>query len=323
MNPVAISAQQMLDGTLVQPIALIRIADSPDLLAEVGEGREHVQACLDVICHDVTEDMPGMRAPRLEDAERIWGFAREHRELQLVVQCQNGAGRSRGVVAALVRAHGMADAGWRASGTYNRRLYELVLDVAGVERDPDPLVSMAVRVKYPADRLLAFMLAMERQTYPNWEVIATVESSERLVTTDWQSVLQRWGEDRLALIMADGARERWGHLHRQKALDACKGQYVGMSNDDNYYVPGYLSQLVLALETAESDLAVCPMLHSYAGWQQVDHGADLGCWLARRSLVEQVKWPDAEFDADRRFLAAMQEKTDKVTLMSRPLFVHN
>ena len=48
------------------------------------------------------------------------------------------------------------------------------------------------------------------------------------------------------------------------------GEFIGLSNDDNYYVPGYLEQIVNAL--ADADIAMCEILHSYSGWAAVPAG---------------------------------------------------
>jgi hypothetical protein len=95
-----------------------------------------------------------------------------------------------------------------------------------------------------------------------------------------------------------------------------------MSNDDNYYLPGYFEQMVRA--GANADLVSCPFLHSYFAWTAGAAGTDLGAWIARRSLIRSVPWTGTEFDADQKYLAAIKEVAGpRVATVNRALFVHN
>ncbi len=204
-------------------------------------------------------------------------------------------------------------------GTYNRQLYGLILEAAGQPLSPPPLVSLAVRVKYAADRLHLFLLSMARQRHSRWEVIAVTDGPNG----DARQLVERFGDARVRLIETAEARGRWGHPHRQLGLDACGGDFIGISNDDNYYVPGYLEQMVFALESSGADLALCRMLHSYTGWSVTPAGGDLGCWLAKQELVRQVRWPGNEFTSDQDHIRALTANAKRVVEVPRPLFVHN
>jgi hypothetical protein len=107
-------------------------------------------------------------------------------------------------------------------------------------------------------------------------------------------------------------------------IEACTGAYIGLSNDDNYYVPGYLEQMVNALERDRADLALCAMLHSYWGWTTVKAGDDLGSWIARRELVLQTPWAGDDFLYDAQYLDLLRSKAaGRTTIVDRPLFIHN
>jgi hypothetical protein len=236
----------------------------------------------------------------------------------LVFQCQAGVGRSRAALAALMKIYGVDPKEVLHQGTYNRGLYRRLLTAAGAALDPEPLVSMNVRVKYAPDRLRLFLLAMQRQRYENWEVVAVTdgpnESAARLVA--------EMQDPRIRLIQTERRLGCWGHPHRQLGLDACRGEFIGMSNDDNYYVPGYLEQMLHALEDA--DIAMCATLHNYMGWDATYPGEDLGCWIARRWAVRQVPWPGIDFEADRQYMKLLTELPQvRVAKVNKTLFVHN
>ncbi len=300
------------------PSAVICMADSRDQLAVIKDA-VNVAARLDLIFNDATEPYQAVHPPTLEDARKILRFVDDHSHLpRLIIQCEVGVGRSHAVLAALFKLRNLNYKQVLAEGTYNRSLYRQLLAAANLPPDPEPLVSIAVRVKYAPDRLKLFLLSMQRQRYENWEVVAVTDgpngAAARLVM-DMQ-------DNRIRLIETEKPLGRWGHPYRQRGLDACRGTFIGMSNDDNYYVPGYLEQMLNALENA--DLAMCQMLHSYGAWAVSPAGSDLGCWIARASLVRQVPWTGQEFTSDQDYIKSLVGLAkDRVATLSRPLFVHN
>jgi hypothetical protein len=300
------------------PSAVVCMADSPAQLAAIKD-TANVRARLDLIFNDASEAFQLVRPPTLDDAQRVLQFAREHNHLPyLVVQCQVGIGRSNAVAAALLKLGGLDPRPVLHRGTYNRALYRLLLEAAGLRPEPEPLVSLAVRVKYGPDRLQLFLLSMRRQRYDNWEVVAVTDGPNAAAA----ELVQTMGDPRVRLIETPAPLGQWGHPYRQLALDACRGEFIGLSNDDNYYVPGYLEQMVHALENA--DLALCQVVHSYLGWGLTEPGADLGAWMARATLIRRVPFPGTDFHADRRFLDALETlAAGRIARVDRPLFVHN
>ena len=295
------------------------MADSADQLASIKD-TEHVAARLNLIFNDATEEFLGVRPPLAEDAQAILQFVEAHKHLPyLVIQCQVGVGRSQAVLAALVKLGGGAH--YKAilgNGTYNRRLYKELLTAAGVAWDAEPLVSLAVRVKYAPNRLKLFVLSMQRQRYENWELVAVTDGPNAAAA----GLVAELAESRIRLIETEERLGRWGHPYRQRGLDACRGDFIGMSNDDNYYVPGYIEQMLNALDNA--DIALCQTLHSNAGWRVDPVGIDLGCWIARASLVRQVPWQGQEYTSDRDYIQALVERAEgRVAAVERPLFIHN
>ena len=300
------------------PSAVICMADSPEQLAVIQD-EANVAARLDLIFNDASEAYQAVRPPTIEDARKILRFVDEHSHLPcLIIQCEVGVGRSQAVLAALFKMHNLDYKKVLAHGTYNRSLYRQLLAAANLPPEPEPLVSIAVRVKYAPDRLHLFMLSMLRQRYDNWEIVAVTdgpnEAAARLVL--------EIKDPRIRLIETEKSLGRWGHPYRQLGLDACRGAFIGMSNDDNYYVPGYLEQMMNALENA--DLAMCQMLHSYGAWEVAPAGSDLGSWIARASLVRQVPWTGRDFTSDQDYIAITHESGERSRgKTARPLFIHN
>jgi hypothetical protein len=318
-NRIFIGSLELVQNSpLPGPSAVICMADAPDLLAVIQD-QANVVARLDLIFNDASDPYQLVAPPTEEHARKILAFVRAHAHVpNLVVQCQVGVGRSQAVMAALAKIQGENPRDILVNGTYNRKLYRHLLLAAGLKPDPEPLVSMAVRVKYAPDRLQAFFLCMKRQRYDNWEIVAVTDGPNAAAVRQ----VAELRDPRIRLIETERPLGRWGHPYRQRALDACRGEFIGMSNDDNYYVPGYLEQMVLALENAE--LAICPFLHSYGGWRVSQAGGDLGCWIARASLVRKVPWTGLDFTSDKDYIREMMAVAkDRVVTVDRPLFVHN
>ena len=319
MQVHAWSLMQIEAAPLPGQSAVVCMADARDQLAVIKDAA-NVTARLDLIFNDTTDEFLGVRPPNAEDAQQILAFVNANRQMpHLVVQCQVGVGRSMAVLAALLKISGTDNKAILAHGTYNRRLYRELLRTAGVAPEPDPLVSIAIRIKYAPDRLKLFILSMQRQRHDNWEMIAVTDGPNEPAAR----LIAEVNDPRIRLIETEKRLGRWGHPYRQRGLDACRGDYIGLSNDDNYYVPGYIEQMLHAMDDT-ADLVLCQLLHSHSGWKVDPPGNDLGAWIARASLVRKVPWTGQDFASDRDYLVSLVAQAQgRVATVARPLFIHN
>ena len=320
MNLHTYSAADIASKPLPGPSAVIRMADSAGLFAPIHDAK-NVLAQLDLVFNDAGENFGLVRAPTDGDAGEILKFVAQHRDApNIVFQCQVGVGRSLAACAAIQKLYGWDPRPALERGTHNRNLYRRILLAAGVAPEREELVSMIVRVKYPADRLLAFYLSMRRQRYDNWELIFLTDGAN----AEAVDVVGRFQDPRVQLIQTERALGRWGHPYRQRGIEASKGSYVGLSNDDNYYVPGYIEQMVNALVRNSALLALSPMLHSNWAWRYMEAGHDVGSWIAHRDLIQRTPWSGDEYLSDAHYMAMLKRNAgDRITVLDRPLFVHN
>lgn len=269
------------------------MADAPSQLATIRDSGNVVDR-LDLVFNDSKDDFGLVRAPSDEDARRIVEFVERHKQTPHVVfQCQVGVGRSLAAFAAILKLGGDPTPALHR-GTHNRTLYRKILAVAGHPAPPEPRVSLAVRVKYPPDRMTAFLLSMQRQRYDNWELVFVTDGPNAAA----KQLLEQAGDRRVKLIETEAPLGKWGHPYRQRGIEACTGEFIGLSNDDNYYVPGYLEQMANALQGNNAELAMCAMLYSYWGWSPLPADHDLGSWIARRELVQRTPWTGDDFFYD-------------------------
>lgn len=306
---------------------VIQFADSENQFAEVQRPAWSWPAQLRIVCDDSYSSYGLVKAPDSSVARQILDFVREHSaRANLVIQCEKGIGRSLAAAAALLRLEGKDNTPMLQRGTHNRKLYKLLCEAGGKPLDPEPLVSIVVRVKYSPDRFLAFLLCMCVQRHENWELIAVTDGPDPHFVQTIDQAMPRQAKDRVVILETPEAKGHWGHPYRQLGIDAAKGEFIGLSNDDNYYCPGYIEQMVNALGT-DADLAICNTLHNYFGWGIASPTAkapgDLGSFLARRSIVDQVKFTGIDWLADGRYIQTLRRIARKEVLVPKCLFVHN
>jgi hypothetical protein len=173
--------------------------------------------------------------------------------------------------------------------------------------------------------LLCLIQSLRAQTYANWDAT---------VVHDGPLVGQTADEFRAAdprVVFAETAERvgKFGHPHRHKYACAAQGEFVGFANDDSYYAPVYFEWLLAELASRKLDLAYCDMVHSHQRWRAFHTGPvrgriDIGCFLARRSLVAITPWKDHSFRGDGIYFEALAKRAaKKVAKVPALLYVHN
>jgi Glycosyl transferase family 2 len=304
----------------------LRNGDKPPAKVAGGSAQASGVAVLDVVCDDIDEPMPHSVCPTPAIAKNIYDFWAKHKDQVgwFVCQCETGLGLSQAVSAAILLFDGQDPNPILRQAAYNRSLYRLILEQAGRQPPPEPLVSIVCRILYPADRFQAFVLCMDRQRYPNWEVIGVTDGPR----PDVAALLSSRKDGKVRLLETPERLGSWGHPYRQMGIDAARGEIIGLQNDDNYLVPGFVEQLVWVIQDG-AQMVLCDTVHSYFGWayQQVQPrraGCDLGAFLARTSLFRQVQWPGNNQDSDGDFIERMASAAGQgIATIRKPLFIHN
>jgi predicted protein tyrosine phosphatase len=308
------------------PSMVVSFSDSKEQTANFRDATRIV-ARLDLLAHDARDGHGLVRPPTATQAQQILDFlAPPIRAPFVVMQCEKGIGRSRGAAAGMLWIRGDRDHARAIMdlGTHNRPLCHMLCEAAGSPLPSEDLVSVVARVKYSPDRLLGLILCLQRQRHQNWELILVTDGPDS-AARELVELFAAKGELRLRLIETPEAKGKWGHPYRQLGIDAARGEWITLTNDDNYYVPGWIEQMLIA--GRDNDVVLCDTLHSYFGWgihntTPVVGGADLGCCMARAAVMRSVPWPGDDQSADGRFIEALATR-GRVGHVSRPLFVHN
>lgn len=187
-----------------------------------------------------------------------------------------------------------------------------------------PKVSVAVATFEQRAELACLLYSFVAQTYPHWEAVVVHDGPGPAA----REVVERIADPRVRLIETPERRGGFGHPWRELGIDACTGDYIGLTNGDNYYAPVYFEWMLHLLTTRGADVAYCDWVHSHTQWSVMRAGPgkwmiDLGCWIARAGLVKATPWRDFAFEGDGTFFEDLLRKAAAVVHLPKPLFVHN
>lgn len=187
----------------------------------------------------------------------------------------------------------------------------------------DPLVSMVVTAHKYVDTLGCLLFSLKCQTYKNWEAIVVHDGP---APPEIHTLLRdRVQDSRIRMIETPEVRGTWGHYSRQPGIEACEGDVIGITNEDNYYVPVYLEAMLHTLLTDEAHMVYCDYVHNYFNYSYFtpnrlrEVGFDVGCWLARANLVKATPWIYYEFDGDATYAKALLAKAPHVARVRTPV----
>ena len=128
----------------------------------------------------------------------------------------------------------------------------------------------------------------------------------------------------------------YGHTLREMALHRSSADYLLLTNDDNYYVPIFVEEILREIDNENPDIVYFDMVHSHImgdlpnpiGYQTLIteprlNRIDIGSFVFRTELGKVAGFTDREFNADGRFFERMLEFSPKLKKIEKVLFVHN
>lgn len=202
-----------------------------------------------------------------------------------------------------------------------------------------PLVGIAAAAYLGADQpdrlrgaLAALAGSLDAQTYPHW-LLEVTHDGPYPHDPDTLRYFERWDYHPRVTVVETATREqKFGHPHRQAAVErllAAGCEWIGLTNQDNYYAPTYLEWLLHEGVVKKAPFVYCDCVHSHKLWKPMPTRPrrghiDLGGFLAHRSVVEKVKFDKFTFSGDADYITRLVQaaggKTEKVAAC---LFVHN
>jgi glycosyltransferase involved in cell wall biosynthesis len=128
----------------------------------------------------------------------------------------------------------------------------------------------------------------------------------------------------------------YGHSLREIALSESSAEYMLLTNDDNYYTPNFLEDMMPALISGGYDISYCNMIHSHEfldpnnpnGYQPLRTGLrlgaiDIGAFIFDTKLGQRVGFSNKSFEADGHFLEGLIALGARAYKVEKYLFVHN
>jgi GT2 family glycosyltransferase len=182
---------------------------------------------------------------------------------------------------------------------------------------------------YNYDPILVHALAL--QTHPNWELLLIHDGPN---STGLQERLEQLNEPRVRYYKSSRRYDDWGHSLRDLGLkhienEPIEGDFVVITNADNYYCPGFLKIMLAAFE-ASLVAVFCPMIHDHHGWRlldaQLEHKhIDCGCVMVRREAALETGWTSREYAADWVYISQLVTRygSHRLKKIDNVLFVHN
>jgi len=171
------------------------------------------------------------------------------------------------------------------------------------------------------------------QTNPFWSlrIIHDGPASEKIKQI---MALPEYKDNRIRFTETPKRSGKWGHPNRQLGLGELAyshRDFVLITNDDNYYVPEFVDQMLQAAKN-QVGMVYCDTVHNYLKYAvlsselKVDR-IDMGSFIVRVDIAKKVGFINMEMNADGyyavRCAAYCKKMNLKIKAIRRPIFVHN
>lgn len=169
------------------------------------------------------------------------------------------------------------------------------------------------------------------QTNPNWELHIIHDG---LASAEVRQSMREGLDERITFSESKTKYGNYGHPNRKAMLQSVKaeeGDFILITNDDNYYVPKFVEYMLGAC-VANVGMVYCDTLHSYLHYgvhhsELKEEGIDMGAFIVRADVAKEVGFNHYHFSADGAYaeecLAKCREKNMGIAYIAKPLFVHN
>lgn len=175
------------------------------------------------------------------------------------------------------------------------------------------------------------------QTNPNWRLHVIHDGHDEAFQTQMQAYCEK--DNRIRFSWTGERCNDWGHTLRNEGLKLSTGEYILITNGDNYYVPSFVEFMMKEIQNCDPDVLIYDMIHSHDlpggrnlpaySFFQTDFSRfniDMGAAVVKGDLARRAGFRDRSHDADATYfedvLAAKQSDL-RIVKVNRVLFVHN
>ena len=174
------------------------------------------------------------------------------------------------------------------------------------------------------------------QTSSDWTMHIIHDGPDEEIETILAAFTARWPQH-FSYEFTEQRYNDYGHSLRELGIQKATGEYLLITNDDNYYVPIFVEKVLGVLAHSGFDGAIVDMLHNEidAGYHKgppynffdtkPEYGwADIGSVVIRTEVAKQIGWRDKSHSGDGIYINdAGNVPGFRWAKIPQILFVHN
>jgi len=201
-----------------------------------------------------------------------------------------------------------------------------------------PLIEVISVAYHRYGPLKVFVQSWLYQTADNWCLRVIHDGPDREFVR-MMSEFAAQSSGRVTYSETDARYNDYGHTLRDLGLQSARGDYVLLTNGDNYYVPKCIEYLTEAALQTNADVLLFDMIHShdrpggrpipaysYFQTQYSRLNIDIGAAAVRMAIARAAGFRDHTHDADASYfedVARVKNGSVSVCKIPRVLLVHN
>lgn len=189
-----------------------------------------------------------------------------------------------------------------------------------------PLLTMVVAAYNRPRSIVLTLASFYTQTYQNFEVLVVHDGPGDGTV---KNSVEMFNDSRFQYLELPENMGHPGNYCKEFGEKMAKGDYIGHSNDDNYYCPVYFEWMLSEIVNRNVGFAYCNMIHSAFQYQALTTQPapcyiDGGGWIAAKDVIDQTPWPkDMRSDTtDGHYAQALAHVRGSVKIPGF-LFTHN
>ncbi|MEK7802492.1 MAG: glycosyltransferase [Pseudomonadota bacterium] len=182
------------------------------------------------------------------------------------------------------------------------------------------------------------LMSLQCQTLQNFEIIVLhdgLNERTRILMDKYKAIMS----NRCRYVETTIRYNDYGHTLRDLGIREANGEYILITNGDNYYSPRCFEFVFDAVNKFDLSLVMWNMVHSHGNAGGMASAAcspftvfpfrgrlDIGAFLVKRMLATEVGFRDKSHDGDASYFEDLLEhttRTVRIGKIARTLMVHN
>jgi len=176
--------------------------------------------------------------------------------------------------------------------------------------------------------LMSQLCSFAAQTRINFAILVIHDGYNELVEAVVSDFQRLYPHIEIAFKFSKIRYNDFGHSLREIALHEAEEKYMLLTNDDNYYTPNFIEEMMPPLDIGDFDISYCNMIHSHLGYQPLAtqprlNWIDIGAFIFDTKLGQRAGFEDKSFAADGIFFEKMIKNGARAFKNEKYLYVHN